>query len=165
MRTRLRFLILILLACAIPAAVPEAWTRQTGREAEHNRKGLEHFRDGFYQKLPKGQQREADQVFDLAAAEFKSAIALKPDFVEAHRNLARLYYVRKKFSEAAESYRNVTRLDPRDLDAYVQLALSYVEQERFDEAAYQLELAKTQTDDREAIRKLDGYIQKIRERK
>ncbi len=165
MRTTLQFLILTLLACTIPSAVLEARARQTGREAEHNRKGLEYFREGFYQKLPKGQQREADQAFDLAAAEFKNAIALKPDFVEAHRNLARLYFVRRQYSEAAESYRNVTRFAPRDLDAYVQLALAYVELERWDEALHQLELAKTQTEDREAIRKLDGYIQKIRERK
>ncbi len=165
MRTTFQFLILTLLACSIPSAMPEARARQTGREAEHNRKGLEYFKDGFYQRLPKGQQREADRAFDLATAEFRNAIALKPDFVDAHRNLARLHYVRRQFSEAAESYRNVTRLAPRDLDAYVQLSLAYIELERFDEAVQQLELAKTHTDDREAIRKLEGYIQKIRERK
>ncbi len=165
MRTALQSLVLILVACMIPSAMPELQARQNGREAEHNRKGLEYFRDGFYQRLPKGQQREADNAFDLAAGEFQNAIALKPDFVEAHRNLARLYYVRKRFSEAAASYRIVTRLAPRDLDAYVQLALAEIELERFDEAIRQLELAKTQTDDQEAIRKLDGYIQKVRERK
>jgi len=165
MRTTFLFLILTFLAYAIPSAVPEARGRQAGIEAAHNRKGLEHFKEGFYQKLPKGQQREADRAFDLAAAEFRTAIALKPDFVEAHRNLARLYYVRKQFSEAAESYRNVTRLAPRDLDAYVQTALAYIELDRFDEAVRQLELAKTQTDDPEAVRRLEGYIQKIRERK
>ncbi len=165
MRTAIQFLILTLLACIIPSVMPEAPARQTGREAEHNRKGLEYFREGFYQRLPKGQQREANKAFDLAAGEFQNAIALKPDFVEAHRNLARLYYVRRQFSEAAASYRNVIRLAPRDLDAYVQLALADVELERFDEAIRQLELAKAQTDDQEAIRKLDGYIQKIRERK
>ncbi len=103
-------------------------------------------------------------AFDLAAAEFQNAIALKPDFVEAHRNLARLYYIRKQFSQAVESYRNVTRLAPRDIDAYVQAALAYIELERFDEAIFQLELAKYQTSDTEAVRKLDGYIRRIRER-
>jgi tetratricopeptide (TPR) repeat protein len=165
MRTTFRFLLLTLIACTILSAAPEARAGQTGREAEHNRKGLEYFKEGFYQKLPKGQQREADRAFDLATAEFQNAIALKPDFVEAHRNLARLYYVRRQLSKAAESYRNVISLAPRDIDAHVQLALAYVELERFDEAVHQLELARTQTDDREAIRKLDGYIQKIRERK
>jgi len=97
--------------------------------------------------------------------EFHQAIALKPDFVEAHRNLARLFWVRKQYPEAAESYRAVTRLVPRDLDAHVQLALAYVEMNRFQEAERQLELAKTRTGDPEAIRKLDGYIQKIREQK
>ena len=165
MRTTFQFLMSIVLACTMASAVLQARGHQTGIEAAHNRKGLEYFKEGYYQRLPKGQQREADRAFDLAVAEFRSAINLRPDFVEAHRNLARLYYVRKQFVEAAESYRNVTRLAPRDLDAYVQAALAYVELEQFDEAVRQLEIAKTQTGDRAAVSKLEGYIQKIRERK
>jgi tetratricopeptide (TPR) repeat protein len=165
MRTTFLFLITTFLACMIPSAVPEARGRQAGMEAAHNRKGLEYFKEGFYQRIPKGQQREADRAFELAETEFRNAIALKSDFVDAHRNLARLLFVRKQFADAAESYKNVTRLAPHDLDAYVQAALAFIELEQFDEAVRQLAIAKTQTDDREVIGKLEGYIQKIRERK
>ncbi len=165
MRISIPILILTLLACTIRFVLPEARGGQAGLEAAHNRKGLEYFKEGFYERLPKRQQREADRAFDLATAEFQTAIALKPGFVEAHRNLARLYFVRKQFSKAAESYTQVTRLDPRDLDAYVQAALAYVELDQLDEALRTLELAKTRCDDPEAARKLEGYIQKIRERK
>jgi tetratricopeptide (TPR) repeat protein len=165
MQTRYQPLSLILLACMIPLALPEARGAQAGREAVYNRQGLEYFNEGFYHRLPKGQQREADQAFDLAAVEFQRAVALKPDFVEAHRNLARLYYVRKQYAEAASSYRNVARLAPRDLDAYVQLALACIELRQFDEAIRQLSIAKTQTADEGAIRKLDSYIQTIQERR
>ena len=112
MRTTFQFLILTLLTCMVPSAASGARSTQAGRESAYNQKGLEYFKEGFYQRLPKGQQREADQAFDLATVEFRNAIAVKPDFVEAHRNLARLYFVRKRFSEAAESYGNVTRLVP-----------------------------------------------------
>jgi tetratricopeptide (TPR) repeat protein len=165
MRNTFLLPILTLLLSLIPSAASGASGTQGGRESAYNQKGLEYFKEGFYQRLPKGQQREADQAFDLAATEFRNAIAVKPDFVEAHRNLARLHFVRKQFSEAAASYMNVTRLAPGDLDAYVQIALAYIELERFDEAIRQIELAKTQTDDPQAVQKLEGYVQKIRERK
>ena len=165
MRKTLHFVVVSLLVCMSPFAARVAGGAQAGREAVHNRQGLDHFNEGFYQRLPKGQAREADRVFDLAAAEFRNAIALNPGFTEAHRNLARLYYVRGQYAEAAAAYRNVTRLAPRDVDAYVQTALACTELSLFGEAVRQLEIAKTRTDDREAVRRLEGYIQKIRERR
>ncbi len=164
MRTIFSVLILSLLVCVIPLSGVETLAAQEGREAVHNRQGLAYFNEAFYDRVPKGQQKDADRAFDLAAAAFRNAIAAKPDFVDAHRNLARLYYVRKQFAEAAASYRAVTRLNPKDLDAYVLTALAYTQLELWAEALLQLETAKTQTVDQEAIRKLDGYIQKIRER-
>jgi len=138
---------------------------QSAKEADHNRKGLEYFNQGFYQHLPKGQQREADQSFDLAAAEFKEAIAANPKSAQAYRNLARLYYVRKDFPQAADAYKTVTVLEPRDIDAYVQLALSYTQFDRFEDAARALEIAKANADKAEVIAKLDEYIRKLTEHK
>ncbi len=164
MRKTFPFLILAISVCLIPSLVPAAMSFQADRSAAHNKKGLEYFKEGFYERIPKGQQHEAEQAFDLAMAEFRSAIALKPDHVEAHRNLARLYFVRRQFSDAAESYKNVTRYAPRDVDAYVQAAASYTELQRFDEAVRQLEIARAQTGDPDIVQKLDGYIQKIKNR-
>ncbi len=138
---------------------------QSAKEADHNRKGLEYFNQGFYQHLPKGQQREADESFDLAAAEFKAAIAVSPKSPQAYRNLARLYYVKKDFPQAADAYKIVTVLVPSDVDAYVQLALSYTQFDRFEEAARALETAKANTDNPEVIAKLDEYLRKLAEHK
>jgi len=137
---------------------------QSGRASDHNRQGLQYFNEAFYKQLPKGKQQEAEQYFDLAAAEFKKALAANPKNVDAHRNLARLYYVRKDFPQAIDAYRMVTILEPRNIDAYLQLALSYTRVERFEEAVGVLEAAKTNTDDPEVLGKLNGYIRKIRER-
>jgi tetratricopeptide (TPR) repeat protein len=159
----LPLMILGLFASALfaGASVPP----QAPKEAEHNRKGMQYYSEAFYQHLPKGKQREADESFDLAVSEFKQALAANPRYADAYRNLARLYYVRKDFRQAAEAYRNLTNLEPQDIDAYLQLALSYTELDRFAEAIQALETAKRQTDDPEAKGKLDGYIAKLKQGK
>ena len=160
----LAFLTVVFLFSAF-IAVAASEPPQSAKESDHNRKGLEYYNEAFYQQLPKGKQHEADEFFDLAATEFKQAIAANPQSAAAYRNLARLYYVRKDFLSAAEVYKKVTILEPQDIDAYVQLALTYTRLDRFADAIQQLEIAKTKTDVPEAIGKLDGYIQQLRERK
>ena len=157
------FLVVVFLASAF-IAIAASEPPQSAKESDHNRKGLQYYNEAFYQQLPKGKQREADEFFDLAVTEFKEAIAINPKYAAAHRNLARIYYVRKNFLQAADAYRTVTILEPLDIDAYLQLALSYTQMDRFEEATQELEIAKTKTNDPEVIGKLDGYIQKIRER-
>jgi tetratricopeptide (TPR) repeat protein len=157
------FLIVVYLASAF-IAIAASEPPQSAKESDHNRKGLQYYNEAFYQQLPKGKQREADEFFNLAVTEFKEAIAINPKYAAAHRNLARIYYVRKDFLQAADAYRTVTILEPLDIDAYLQLALSYTQMDRFEEAIQELEIAKTKTNDPEAIGKLDGYIQKIKER-
>jgi tetratricopeptide (TPR) repeat protein len=157
------FLIVVFLASAF-IAVAASEPLQSAKESDHNRKGLQYYNEAFYQQLPKGKQREADEFFDLAVTEFKEAIAINPKYAAAHRNLARIYYVRKDFLQAVDAYRTVTILEPLDIDAYLQLALSYTQMDRFEEAIQELEIAKTKTNDSEVIGKLDGYIRKIRER-
>jgi cytochrome c-type biogenesis protein CcmH/NrfG len=146
--------IALLVSAFLAVAAPEP--PQSAKGADHNRKGLEYYDEAFYGQLPKGKHREADAFFDLAAAEFREAIAANPKNVEAHRNLARLYYVRSNFLQAADAYRTVTILEPQNIDAYVQV-------DRFKEAIQELETAKTKTDNPEVIGKLDGYIRKIKE--
>lgn len=132
-----------------------------GRGAEHNRKGIQHYNEAFYKELPQGRYKEAERLFDIAATEFQNAITADPNDAEAHKNLARLYYVRKQFLKAAGAYETLTVLEPHNIDAYVQLALCYTRLDKFDEAIQELEIAKTKTDNPEVIGKLDEYIQKI----
>ena len=139
--------------------------QESARGSEHNRKGRQYFEEAYYKQLPNGRQHEADRLFDLAAAEFQDAIADNPRSAEAHRNLARLYYVRNQFPEALDAYRSLTVLEPDDIDARVQLALCYGQTGRLDEAIRELEVAKSITDEPEAVRKLDEYIRKAKERR
>ena len=153
------FIVSALTAVAAPSPP------QSAKESDHNRKGLQYYNEAFYQQLPKGKQHEADGLFNLAVAEFEAAITANPRYSDAHRNLARIYYVRKDFLRAAEAYKAVTVLEPQDIDAHVQIALSYTQIERFADAVQQLEIAKTRTDNPEVIGKLNGYIRKIKEHK
>jgi len=138
---------------------------QSAKESEHNRKGLAYYNAAFYQHLPHGKQREADNSFELAITEFRQAITSNPNYADAHRNLARVYFVQKNFQQAADAYRTVTLLKPEDIDAFVLLALSYTEINKFPEAIEALQAAKTHTSDQGVVGKLDGYIEKIGERK
>jgi len=165
-RFRLLFLFLGMLVFAITsdstgaqAGSPEV----KGVESYHNQKGLEYYHKGFNDLTPKKKDKEAEENYQQAIAEFEKAIAAKPDFVEAHRNLARVYYVKKDFQRAAEQYKKVTALNPSDVDSYVNLSLAYIKLQRYDDAIRELENAKAQTSDGSVIKKLDEYIQKIQQ--
>jgi tetratricopeptide (TPR) repeat protein len=144
-------------------AAPLPQTAKKG--AEHNRKGMQLYNDAFYNQLPQGKRLVAERLFDLAAGEFKNAIAENPEDAEAYRNLARLHYVQKQYLEAAHAYETLTSLQPHDIDTYVQLALCYIKLDRNDEAIRTLETAKTESDDPEVIVKLNEYIRKIEARR
>lgn len=130
-------------------------------ESYHNQKGLSHYKKGFYTLTPKHQKEEASKEYGLAVQEFKKALSVNPDYAEAHRNLARVYYVQKKFLKAAEHYKKLTNLDPYDIDSYVLTALAYAEAQKYSEAQEELENAKNMTADPVILKKLDGYIEKI----
>jgi len=134
----------------------------TGNARLHNQKGMEYFKKGFYDHAPKNQAEEAKVNYGLAVKEFKAAIFRDFSYSEAHRNLARVYYVQKNFDGAAEEYARVIELAPGDLDAYVNLALALIELKRPAEAIQALVNAKGHTSDPKALEMLDSYIAKIR---
>lgn len=129
----------------------------------HNQQGLAYFQKGFYEHAPKSQAAEAERNYGLAVREFKAAIAQDAAYAEAHRNLARVYFVQKNFAGAAQEYRRVTELASHDLDAYVNLALALLELNRTDQAIQALEEAKTHTAEPGVLQTLDGYIAKVRD--
>ena len=162
----LSIMVIITLVVPILVIAPRAASQSpnaSGNEAYHNQKGLEYYKEGFYQLAPKRQLKEADQYYELAVAEFKKAISVNASYADAYRNLARVYYVQKKFGEAVEAYKKVTELNPDDLDSYVNLAVAYTQIQRYDEAIEQLEIAKTRTTDANVVEKLNGYIQKVKQ--
>jgi tetratricopeptide (TPR) repeat protein len=132
-----------------------------GGGSPHNEKGWGYYKKGFYEYAPHNRHQEANQYYEMAITEFKKAIAANDNDVAAHRNLARVYHVQKKYGLSATEYKRVTELSPEDIDAYVNLALAYSYLNNFDEAIAQLELAKTKTNDPVTIGKLNGYIEKL----
>jgi tetratricopeptide (TPR) repeat protein len=148
--------ILVIFSGAV-SQVPNA----SGNQSYHNQKGIEYYKEGFYNLTPNRQFKQADQYYELAIAEFKKAISENANDVDAYRNLARVYHVQKKFGEAAEAYKKVTELNPDDLDSYVNLALAYTQIQSYDKAIEQLEIAKSRTSDAQIIERLNSYIQKV----
>ena len=150
----------ILALVSVPGAFCQV--RSVGEAGYHNQQGMEYFKKGFYDHAPKNQVAESEQNYGFAIKEFRAAISRDPSYTEAHRNLARVYYVQKNFDGAAQEYKRVTELAPNDLDAYVNLALALVELKRLDEAIQTLENAKQQTSDAKVLDTLDTYIAKVR---
>lgn len=140
-----------------PDKIPEA--------GYHNQKGMQYFKHGYYDLIPRGRKSEANANFALAEKAFQKAISINSNFVEAHRNLARLYFLEKKFDKAVPHYSQAIKLNPKDLDNYVNLSLTFIELGNYEEAIRCLEDAKAQTGNTKIIRKLDSYIAKIEETK
>jgi|LGVE01.1.fsa_nt_gb tetratricopeptide (TPR) repeat protein len=132
-------------------------------EAYYNKNGISYFNKGYYKLMPKNNREEASQNFELAITEFKKAIAINRNYVQAHRNLGRVYYVQKKYIEAAEQYKKVIDLNPSDIDTYVIIALAYINIQKYAEAKEHLKIAKTFTTNERIIQQLDDYIEKIEE--
>ncbi len=158
-------LLAVLIATVILAflCAPGAFCQSggAGEAGYHNQQGMEYFKKGFYDHAPKNQVAESERNYGLAIKEFKAAISGDPFYTDAHRNLARVYYVQKNFDGAAEEYKKVTELSPGDLDAYVNLALAFIELKRLDEAIQALENAKQQTSDAKVLETLETYISKV----
>jgi tetratricopeptide (TPR) repeat protein len=158
----------VIVAAVMPAffSVPTAFCqeRSVDEAGAHNRQGMEYFKKGYYDHAPRNQGAEAERNYGLAVKEFKAAISADSSSAEAHRNLARVYYVQKNFDGAAEEYKRVAEFAPGDLDAYVNHALALIELKRSAEAIRVLEDAKGHACDAKARETLDSYIEKVRTR-
>lgn len=132
-------------------------------EAVQNQLGMKYFKIGYYEQMPRGQKAEAQLNLDLAERAFQNSIKINDDYIDAHRNLARLYYLQKKYNKAATEYTHVLRLDPDDIDMYVNMAVVQTDLGDFEEAIKYLEKAKTKTMDEDIIKKLNEYILKVQQ--
>ena len=104
-----------------PTAVPPT---PTPSASDHMALGLDH--------------RDRDQL-DEAVAEFKEAIRLDPEFVEAHYNLGLTYHDQGKFELAVAEHQEAIGLAPDLAEAHNGLGMAYYGLGRLDEAiaAYQ----------------------------
>ena len=161
---------LLVFACALSAffasficiAHEQALSQEiTQDEVTCNEQGLSLFNQGYYTSLPQGRPQEADQLFEQAIAEFKRSIAINGTYADAHRNLARVYYVQKRFAEAALEYERLVELTPDDVDVYVKLATTYTKLDKHSEAVDILENAKEAANDERVVILLNEFIQRL----
>ena len=74
---------------------------------------------------------------------YKQALLLKPDFAEAHNNLANVDRKQKRVDEAVAGYQRALALRPGYAEAHYNLAVAFYEQKRFAEAVDCFEKALT----------------------
>jgi|GEM_PF-4986279 len=132
-------------------------------QLSHLQRGAARFERGFYELLPKNRKAEAEVEFAAAAREYELALAEEPLSREAHRGLARVFYIRKNYVDAAAHYRRLTEIDPFDIDSYALAALALGESGRLAEARTELEKARLRTADPHALTMLDGFLRKLDE--
>jgi tetratricopeptide (TPR) repeat protein len=116
-------------------------------EAFFNDKGLGHYNRAYYEFLAAGKTEQAEEEFEKVALAFQEAIAINDRFVEAHRNLGRVYTVRKKDGAAIDEYWKVVDLEPGNLENYLPLASALERLGRFEEAREVLTRAKALSGD------------------
>jgi protein O-GlcNAc transferase len=86
--------------------------------------------------------------FEEAAASFQQALALRPDLVKAHNELAAALQAQGKLADAVKCYRRAVELCPEDANAYYNLGNALFAQHRLADAAacFQRGLALTPDD-------------------
>jgi tetratricopeptide (TPR) repeat protein len=162
------FLFLAVFAViAYSGAAPASARQEDGKgpadRTSHLKRATASFEKGFYEFLPKSQRAEAAAAFTEAVVEFKLALTADPLSRDAHRGLARVYYLQGDFPAAADQYRRLTELDPFDIDSYALAAVSLAESGRFADARDELEKAKARTSDPHALTTLDRFLAKLAE--
>ena len=146
---------LVSLAVAAPLGSQEPLTNDLVAQAKA------HFEKGFYEDAPKGRGFEAAAEFVQAARLFEQALAANPNDAVAHRQLARVYAVQAKHLQAAQHYQRAAEIDLLDLDALVLAASEYAEAKRFAESRALLQTARGRTADPNALKSLQGFLQKL----
>jgi serine phosphatase RsbU (regulator of sigma subunit)/anti-sigma regulatory factor (Ser/Thr protein kinase)/tetratricopeptide (TPR) repeat protein/transposase len=89
--------------------------------------------------LINGLRHYKGQRFQEAIEEFKKAIALFPDFKEAHSILGNAYFRNHMYTEAARAYDRVKEIDPSDTTAYENMGVIHANRGEFHEAVREWE--------------------------
>jgi len=86
----------------------------------------------FYNNL--GNALKANGDLAGAAAAYKKALALKPDYGDVHYNLGNAFMELGQAAEAVSSYKNALAVMPGSAEVYYNLGNGFMEQEQLDEA-------------------------------
>jgi tetratricopeptide (TPR) repeat protein len=78
---------------------------------------------------------------DSAVAQYDRALALKPDFAEAHNNLGNALKKQGKLDEAVAKYQQALAINPNYVEAYNNLGNALKQQGKLDEAVAQYQRA------------------------
>ena len=78
---------------------------------------------------------------DEAIAQYRKALELRPDYPQAHNNLAGMLLQRGSAAEALQHYQEAVRLNPRYVDAFQNMARAYAAAGQFDEAVRSVQAA------------------------
>ena len=90
-----------------------------------------------------GEVRAAQQDFASAEGAFKAALALRPDFAAATRDLARLYVANGRVNDAKAIYGDLLKKDASDASALVGLADIAIAEQKSSEATALLNKARS----------------------
>ncbi|HNT56813.1 MAG TPA: tetratricopeptide repeat protein [Syntrophales bacterium] len=132
-------------------------------ETFYNDKGLTHYNRAYYDYLASGKTEQAGEEFEKAAEAFLKAVKINDRFVEAYRNLGRVYTVQKKDELAVEAYRKVVALDPENVENYLPLASALQRTGKCGEARDVLARAKSLAADPAVRDALDKMIEKMKD--
>ena len=94
-----------------------------------------------YSKLPylyflHGIILDRENEFEYTKIAYKKAIKLQPDFIDAHYNLASLFYRNRLAKEAIIHYKKTIELKPDFVQAYLDLGSAFKYLKNFDEAIH-----------------------------
>ena len=84
--------------------------------------------------LFKGAAYDSKGMFDEAIAECKKAIAINPNYAEAHTNLGLAYYNKGMWDEAIAECKKAIAINPNSAEAHNNLGLAYYNKGMRDEA-------------------------------
>jgi tetratricopeptide (TPR) repeat protein len=75
-----------------------------------------------------GQTLLGEKKTDQAITELRTAVRQRPDYVPAHYELARAYWIKGDFPSAESELKRVIELDPKDGRAYFSLGMAYLDE-------------------------------------
>lgn len=80
---------------------------------------------------------------DEAIDNFKKAVELEPDYIEAHLALGVLHEIKKDYESAIKNYENALKIDPLNKRVYEHIGAVYYEAGRIQDAIHNYELLIT----------------------